>query len=471
VISTGVALLALALTLLSLVVVALRVGESSGIDRYLTARDSQSAPRLALAFVASGLGSWILFAPPEVGQYVGVLGVVGYAVGGGLPFVAFAWLGPKIRAAAPDGVTLTDWVRLRFGRPAQAWVAVVAVFYMFMFVTAELTAIGGLLDLLGGVDPWVSIVAVAGVTAAYTAWGGLPASLRTDQVQGVVIIVLLAAAMVAILVNVDDPIGRATDTGLAVSSRAGWETFLVLGIAVTAANLFHQGYWQRSWSAADARTLTRAGLWGGAVSTLLLLPVGATGLIAAGVARETGAPLSPVPFFSLLDGLPGLIIVLVAVMAVALVASSVDSLQSALAASMAQDLSDRRMSLTTAKVVTIVLTIPAAAIALKGYDVLRLFLIADLVAAATVVPVFLGLRRPMASASVILGSLSGLLAVFLLGVTQDGVEGGVDLLTVASSPSLDLGSFVWAPVASTVVALTVDRFAPRPDPAEAAVLS
>jgi Na+/proline symporter len=465
VIPTALAAVGLTVTLISLVVVALGAGDSTSLDRYLTARDSQSAMRLALAFVASGLGSWILFAPPEVGQYVGFLGVVGYALGGGLPFVAFAWLGPKIRAAAPDGVTLTDWVRLRFGRPAQVWVAVVSVFYMFMFITAELTAIGDVLDALGGIDPWVSIVAVAGVTAAYTAWGGLPASLRTDQVQGVMIIVLLGLAIGAILVNVDDPVARATDTGLPTFSRAGWETLIVLCIAVTAANLFHQGYWQRSWSASSPAVLVKAGWRAAVVSFLLLLPIGFTGMIAAGVARHDGTPLSAVPFFSLLDGLPDVIILLVSVLAVALVASSVDTLQSALAASMAKDLTDRSISLTAAKVATVLLTVPAVLIALRGYDVLRLFLIADLVAAATVVPVFLGLRRAGSSASVVLGSLAGLLAVFVLGVTQDGIEGGVDLLTVASSPDLDLGSFVWAPVVSGLVALALTRTSGR-EPAE-----
>jgi hypothetical protein len=106
-------------------------------------------------------------------------------------------------------------------------------------------------------------------------------------------------------------------------------------------------------------------------------------------------------------------------------------------------------------------------IALKGYDVLRLFLIADLVAAATVVPVFLGLRRVSGSASVILGSLAGLAAVFVLGLTQDGFEGGIDALTVASSPNLDLGSFVWAPVVSGAVAFALSR----PRSREAAAVS
>ncbi len=453
-ISTTLAVATMAVVLVGLVLVARGAGRTDQVDEYLAARDTQSVLRLSLAFLASGLGAWILFAPPEVGQAVGVLGVIGYAVGGALPFLAYAWLGPRIRAAAPDGITLTDWVRRRYGRPAQVWVAVVSVFYMFMFVTAELTAIGGVLDLLGGVDPWVSIVAVAVVTAGYTAWGGLPASLRTDQVQAVMIIGLVAIAVGAILFHVDDPLQAARDGGLDTFSRSGWESIVVLAIAITAANLFHQGYWQRTWAADDAETVARAGRGGALLSFLVLLPVGATGLVAAGLAVEAGTEPSPVPFFSLLAGLPEVVIVLVVVLAVALVASSVDTLQSALAALLAEDLTDRRLTITGARVATVLLTVPAVLIAVKGYDVLRLFLIADLVAAASVGPVFLGLRRRATGAGVIAGSVAGLAAVVVLGWTQGGsISDGFELLTLPQG--LDLGAFVWAPVVSTAVALAV----------------
>jgi Na+/proline symporter len=461
-ITTTAAIVALVGTLAALAYIAYGAGSGKSLDVYLTARDTQSTIRLALAFLASGLGAWMLFAPPEVGQYIGVLGVIGYAVGGALPFVAYAWLGPKIRDAAPDGVTLTDWVRERFGRAAQTWVGMVSVFYMFMFITAELTAIGDVFDLLAGIDPWVPIVMTAGVTAAYTAWGGLPASLRTDYVISTMVLVLVGIAMAAILVHVDDPLAKAQDAGLTSFSRAGWESILVLSIAITAANLFHQGYWQRTWSAESSEVLTRAGYGSAVLSFLVLLLFGVMGMIAGGVAIAEGVEPSPVPFFFLLDGLPEVVIFLVAVMSVALVASSVDSLQSALAATMARDLTDRRLTLYGAKIVTVVLTVPAVLIALKGYDILRLFLIADLVAAATVVPVFLGLRRSASSASVVVGSLAGLASVVVLGVIQEGtLQGGIDQLTVASSPDLDVGAFILAPLVSGLVAEAFVRLSPR----------
>jgi Na+/proline symporter len=453
-ISTSVALATLVVVLVGLVAVALGAGRPSDVDRYLTARSSQSVAALSLAFLASGLGSWILFAPPEVGQAVGVLGVIGYAVGAALPFVAYAWLGPMIRAAAPEGVTLTDWVRDRFGRSAEAWVAVVSVFYMFMFVTAELTAIGGVLDLMAGVDPWASIVLVAGVTAGYTAYGGLPASIRTDKVQAAMILGLMAVAVGAILLDVEDPLDAARDGGLDSFTRAGWESIVVLAIAIVAANLFHQGYWQRTWAAADARTVTRAGWAAAGLTLVVLLAVGATGLIAGGLAERAGTEPSPVPFFSLLVGLPDVVLVLVVVMAVALVGSSVDTLESALAALLARDLADRRLSVTGARIATIVLIVPAVLIALRGYSVLRLFLIADLLAAATVIPVFLGLRRAAPGSTVIAGSVAGLAAVVVLGWVQGGsLTDGLELLTLPDG--LDLGAFVWAPLVSGAVALAL----------------
>lgn len=456
-ISPAAGVVVLVLVLSALVAVALGAGRTSDSDRYLTARNSQSVRRLSLAFLASALGSWILFAPPEVGQSdAAILGVIGYALGAALPFLAYAWLGPRIRDAAPEGVTLSDWVRLTFGRPAQVWVSLVSVFYMFMFITAELTAIGGVLDLLAGLDPWVGIVLVAGVTALYTAYGGLPASLRTDQVQSLMVLGLVTIVSAAILLDVDAPLRTAQDGGLTTFTRAGWESVIVLSIAIVAANLFHQGYWQRTWSAADDKVLVRAGFGGAVLSFLVLLPFGATGLVTKGLSVQQGTELSPVPFFSLVAGLPDVIVVLVVVMAVALVASSVDSLQSALAAVLAEDLTEHRLSVNATRLGRIGLTVPAVLIALKGYDVLRLFLIADLVAAATVVPVFLGLRRAATSASVIVGSIAGLIAVVALGWVQEGsIGGGIDLLTVASSPDLDLGSFLIAPAASGLVAWAV----------------
>ncbi|MPY94125.1 MAG: sodium:solute symporter [Acidimicrobiia bacterium] len=447
--TTAVAALLATLALFAVVGVTGRA-RPAGRDDYLAARGSQRAVPLALSLYASGMGVWILFTPPIVAAFGGVLGAVAYALAAASPLVAFGVLGPRVRRSVPAGITLTDWVRLRFGRPFQAYVAVVAVFYMFMFVTAELTAIGQVLTLpaFGAAEAWIGVVGTAAMTAAYTAYGGLPASLRTDRWQGWLILALLALGVGAIVCHVDGPLRAAVDGGLTHVDRAGVETIVVLVVAVTAANLFHQGYWQRMWAAADEASLRSATGIAAVLSLLTVLAVGLTGLVAAGIGEPS------VPFFDLLAGLPGGIRLLIVVLAVALVASSVDTLENGMAALVAQDVSDERLGLGAARLVTVALIGPACLIAVQGHDILRLFLVADLVAAATVVPVFLGLGPRVTGGGAIAGSVAGLLAVFVLGVvTRGGVDGGWAALTIADSPALDVGAFVWAPAASAIVAL------------------
>jgi len=420
-------------------------------DRYLTARGSQGAGTLSLSFFASALGAWILFAPPEVGTAGGLLGVLGYAVGQAVAIGVFAWLGPAIRSRLPEGSTILGFVRLRFGRPQQAYVGAVSVLYMFVFLTAELTAIGGVLGLLAGVEPAVPIVAVAAVTAAYTAYGGLPASIATDRWQGWLILALLAVGAGAIMAEVGDPLRRAVDGGLGEVSRAGGEVMVVLVIAIVAANLFHQGFWQRVWAARDTTALVRGALGGAALILPVVFLLGAAGAVAAGAGR---AEVPSLAFFALLGGLPAPVLGAVVALAVALVASSVDTLQNALTSLVAGDVAGGRLSLPAARGLTVLLTVPAALIALAGLSVLRLFLVADLLAATVVFPVFLGLWRRTSAAAAAAGSVAGLLGVVVLGWVRGGSPlDGVLLLTLPDGPSL--GAFVVAPAVSAGVTVLI----------------
>jgi solute:Na+ symporter, SSS family len=185
--------------------------------------------------------------------------------------------------------------------------------------------------------------------------------------------------------------------------------------------------------------------------------VGVLGLLAAGAALDLGSP--PVPFFALLASLPAWVAVVVLLLGVSLVSSSVDTLVNGLAALVASE--TRRVSLTGARVVTVALMVPAVLIAWQGYSVLRLFLVADLLAAATIVPVVLGLWRRATPASALAGALAGLAGAVLPGVIASGslVE-GVRLATFPDAiPTM--APFVGAVLASTAAALLVTLVARR----------
>jgi Na+/proline symporter len=461
----GASLAALLAALLLFTWIGLRARSSeSSLDDYLTARGSQSASALGLSFVASGLGAWILFAPPELGAFVGPVAVAGYALGAALPFAVFAAFGGAIRRLLPEGRSLGEFAQVRLGTPVRRWVAMISALYMLCFLTAELTAVGAIAVMLSGLPAWVAVVGVAVSTLIYTTWGGLRASLLTDRWQAWLLLALLALIGMALLIGGEGtpPAGAAialpsAPPGVALSVA------LTLVIAVTAANLFHQGYWQRVWSAQDLRSL-KAGAWlGGLLTVAAIAVVGGLGMLAVDRGVNLGQP--PVPFFALLTQAPAWLKIATLVLAVALVASSVDTLQSGLASLILTESQSSRApatptrqgtsSLTTARVITVALMVPVVMVALQGISVLRLFLIADLLCATAVVPVLLGVWRRMTVPAALAGCAAGLAGAVLPGWLEGGsVAAG---LLAASFPGSvpTLAPFVGALLASTLVSVGV----------------
>ena len=426
-----------------------------GLDDFVTARNSQGARALGLSFLASGMGGWILFAPPEVGALVGPVALAGYAVGAALPFVVFAWCGPAIRRSLPAGRSIGEFAQACYGKGVRRWVGFISVLYMLCFLTAELTAIGAITSLLSGLDGSIAILGVALATLIYTAWGGLRASLVTDRWQALLLVTLL---LVVGVVGVQQLPAMPVDAAFpSVPVSSALAVALTLVIAVTAANLFHQGYWQRVWSASDGGALGQGALLGGLVTVLVVALVGGLGIIAAMSGTDLGSP--PIPFFALLDDAPPWLSVLALVLALTLVASSVDTLQNALASLAVTEKAG--LSLTSARWITVVLMVPVVIIALQGYSVLRLFLIADLLCATAVVPVLMGLWSRMTTAAAVAGALAGLAGAILPGWIAGTSVG--DGLVAASFPGgiPTLGPFLGALVASTAVSLLVALIFPR----------
>ena len=227
---------------------------------------------------------------------------------------------------------------------------------------------------------------------------------------------------------------------------------LTLVIAVTAANLFHQGYWQRLWSARDTSALRSGALLGGLVTIIVVAVVGGLGIAAAMSGADLGSP--PIPFFALLSGAPAWLTIPALVLALTLVASSVDTLQNALASLAVTE--KQGLSIISARWVTVLLMIPVVIVALQGVSVLRLFLIADLLCATAVIPVLMGLWKRMTTTAAVFGGLAGLAGAIIPGwVTGGSLTAGV---LAASFPGgiPTLEPFLGALAASAVVSLAME---------------
>tara|TARA_X000000368_G_C22988916_1_gene693420 strand:+ start:1 stop:1302 length:1302 start_codon:yes stop_codon:yes gene_type:complete len=424
------------------------------------------------------MGIWILFGPSEVGYYGGFWDVVGYAVSSATPFILLAYVGPKIRDRLPNGVTLADYVRIRLGRPMQIYVGLISVLYMFTFLFAEFTAIGKATETLSDAEPLVPMFLVGIVTAAYTSRGGLPASLATDRIQAWTILFLVVALLLTLfggdiegLISDAKAYNPEGDIDWSIGSMSHMESYksgLALVVAITAAEMFSQGNWQRAWASESDEALTK-GAW---LAAGLVLPlVFVMGVLGTVVAAQGAAEDPSAAFFYLIEDAGVVFVAAFIVLAIALVCSSVDTLQNAVVASISRDLSDSKMDIPNARYLTVGMipiaiylatgptlpfTIPLIGIsALDAGGVFQIFLFADLLAAATVMPVLLTLWNRISSQGALLGAVSGLLSVVAYGaLTGDLGDGIVYIFSPTNEFGLaNLEVFLSAVIGSTIVTI------------------
>jgi len=439
-ISSGIAYLLLFLTLLFFGWLGSKLsgGKSSDNDDFLSARGSQNWIMIGLSLFASGMGIWILFTPSEVGYYGGFYDVFGYALSSATPFLLLAYLGPLIRNITPNGVTLADFVRQKMGRPMQLYVGTISIIYMFTFMFAEYIAIGRAVEFLSGIDFLIPIVYVAIVTTFYTVIGGLPVSIKTDRIQSFFIIWLIICVILFIfgegtndILNDAKTYNPEDDWSIgSISDYSTFEAGLALVLAITAAEMFSQGNWQRTWASKDNEALQKGAFLASALCFIAVLLFGFLGTVAAG----RGALSDPsIAFFELIRNYSEPVLAMFLVLGVALVCSSIDTLQNAVVAVVSRDLADSKLDIVRAKFV-VVATAPIAIIlawlyADEALSVFRIFLIADLFAAATVLPIFLSLSDRVTANGGLVGAIFGLISVVIYGAYTSDLETGINYLT------------------------------------------
>ena len=165
--------------------------KNQSLSNYLTAGRNVGTLSLTTSFVASALGAWILFGPASAATWGGIGSVIGYSLGTAFPMIALIFLGSKIRKVFPRGSTLTEFIYHKLGKNLFNLILVLTIFYMFIFLCAEVTAVSMLVNYISGTPLWLTAVLVIVTTLIYTLYGGLRASILTDNLQFFIVIILL----------------------------------------------------------------------------------------------------------------------------------------------------------------------------------------------------------------------------------------------------------------------------------------
>ena len=394
-----------------------------GINNYLTANRNVGLFSLTTSLVASALGAWILFGPASAATWGGIGAVIGYALGTAFPMIFLIYLGKKIRKEFPKGSSLIEFMRKKFGKSLFKLILLMTIFYMFIFLCAEVTAVAVLINYISGTELWITAIIVLLATLTYTLYGGLRASIFTDNIQMIVIGILLLISVTYIISFTGSEfsfayIEQKNPQLLSRSYSPNYTAGLTFFIAVAATNLFHQGNWQRVYAAKDYQTLKK----GLIIAFLIIVPIvffmGFAGMVSFSIDSSSRPDLG---FFTLLLREQTEILSLIIVtLGLALTISTVDTLVNAISSLFVVDgkatfnLNKKTDYLKLSKYFIIFLSVITFIVASKGYDILYLFLLADLFCCAFVLTVFISfynknINEKTAYISIIVGLIAGFL--------------------------------------------------------------
>ena len=414
-------LLTLVISIIFVIVGIIYSNKYQGLNNYLVANRSVGTFSLTSSLVASALGAWILFGPASAATWGGIGAVIGYALGTAFPLFILIYLGKKFRKLYPKGKTLIEVIRIRFGSKLFKLILFLSIFYMTIFLIAEVTAVSILIKYISGTDLWITALIVIVSSLTYTLYGGLRASIFTDNIQFIVIGLLLLIGFSYIIsfnsnefnfefIKLNKP------NLLSLNYIPNFTAGLTFFIAVAATNLFHQGNWQRVYAAKNNNVLKRSLI----LSFIIIIPVvfimGFSGLVAV---SQNSNVIPDLAFFSLLLKKQSVTLsVTILVLAISLTVSSIDTLINAISSLIVVDgnkvFKFKRDYLKLSKQIIILLSLITFFIASKGLSILYLFLLADLFCCAAVLTIFYSfyfksLNEKNSYISIIIGLFAGIL--------------------------------------------------------------
>ena len=426
----------------------------SNEDEYFVLNKSEGVLGLSLSFYASGMGLWILTSPAEVAWYGLGYDIYGYALSAATPFILIYIFGPKIADLLPKGATLAQFVETKYGNIAQKIVSIVAVIYMGAFLIAEFASISFVFESISSVRGILISLLIAITTLAYLFRHGFKASYFTDRLQSYGIILLLAIVLTIWLSqnSLSELVTYANAGGLSSFETFSLKSALAVIIAVTAAEVFSMGYWQRTFSAENSKAIKQASIFSGIGAFLTILILGIGGAVGAGKGIESPA----LSFIEQLD-LNNFTIILLVSLATLLVTSSIDTLENAIASTISLDILKKKSE--EAKLITLLVVCVSLVISIEVTSIFNVFLVADLFAACLVFPAFYRIKKSSKDILLIIPFVGSLISVYVyrylfidLQVNPGGVFIPTDLYGLA-----DLNTFAIGLLSSMVITLVADK--------------
>jgi len=374
----------------------------------------------ALSIAATWIWAPALFTSAEKAYTSGLAGLFWFLVPNVLCLIIFIPFAKRIRKEMPKGITLSGYMHDKYKSKS------VRNMYLFQLGALSILSTGvqllagsKLLSMITGVPFWCMTIIMAVIAYSYSQFSGIKASITTDALQMVFMLVTAVGFAFFCLNNggitaLTNGIGGFSGEFGSLFSANGLEVFLGFGLP-TAIGLLSgpfgdQCFWQRAFCT-EEKHIGKSFFVGALLFGIVPLCMGILGFIAAGngfVVQD----LSVLNFEIIMEYLPAWCIIPFLFMIVSGLLSTIDSNLCAVS-SLTTDLKTKD-SMKSAKGSMILLLILGCLVAnIPGLTVTHLFLFYGTLRAATLLPTMFTLKGVQLKSGAV---VKGIVAALIIGL-------------------------------------------------------
>ena len=165
---------------------------SSFFDKYFLADRNMTSFSMAISFVATYIGASSFIGGPGIAYKFGLSWVLLAAIQIPTLFISLASVGPKLLNAGKkyNLVTINDFIYYRYkNRLLVIYLSLALIFFSFISISAQITAAGEVISLTIGINRNLAMVIFSLIVFVYTSVGGLKLIIKTDKIQGFIMII------------------------------------------------------------------------------------------------------------------------------------------------------------------------------------------------------------------------------------------------------------------------------------------
>jgi len=167
---------------------------------------------------------------------VGLVGLFWFSIGNILTLMLFAFAAQKIRQAVPEGYTLSDFIKEKYGNLSSKVYTYAALVINYVTICVTMVAVVFFINALSGIDKlWISLSLIL-VSLTLSFKTGFRATVITEMLKFALVVLGLGGIVLALAINPDiknftDGIGGVKGLGSDIFGTAtAWTVFSTFGI-------------------------------------------------------------------------------------------------------------------------------------------------------------------------------------------------------------------------------------------------